>query len=76
MEVSALDIGRENFTSPSVLSEMSEVERRYWWNVFRSIVFLERFASHYFTVAVSGLLTSAAGLHITLATNHELPMKI
>ncbi|XPS96714.1 hypothetical protein M3J09_005973 [Ascochyta lentis] len=38
---SALSIGRQAFTSPSIGTDLSEDELRYWWHVFRSVVFLE-----------------------------------
>jgi hypothetical protein len=43
-EVSALQIGRKNFSSPSSVTELPPEKARYWWNIFRSVLFLERFA--------------------------------
>jgi hypothetical protein len=43
LQVSALEIGRQAFTSPSFAVGISHDKARYWWNVFRSVVFLERF---------------------------------
>ncbi|KAF2844327.1 hypothetical protein T440DRAFT_27074 [Plenodomus tracheiphilus IPT5] len=39
--LSALRIGRQTFTSPTFRAETSEDEVLYWWNVLRSIIFLE-----------------------------------
>ncbi|KAF2125851.1 hypothetical protein P153DRAFT_324148 [Dothidotthia symphoricarpi CBS 119687] len=39
--LSALDIGRQTFTSSSFIAETPEEKIRYWWYIFRSIVFLE-----------------------------------
>lgn len=39
--LSALHIGRQTFTSPTCRAETPEEEMRYWWNVYRSIIFLE-----------------------------------
>jgi len=42
--LAALNIGRQQFLSSSFLNNTTEDELRYWWNVFRSILFLERSA--------------------------------
>jgi len=39
--LAALNIGRQQFLSSSFLNNTTEDELRYWWNVFRSILFLE-----------------------------------
>ncbi|KAI0573665.1 hypothetical protein Alg130_09998 [Pyrenophora tritici-repentis] len=41
MEVAALNVGRQQFLSSSFLNNTTEDELRYWWNVFRSVLFLE-----------------------------------
>ncbi|KAL6706053.1 hypothetical protein ACN47E_006155 [Coniothyrium glycines] len=45
--LSALDIGRQKFSSSAFVAAKPGATLRYWWNVFRSIVFLESwFASN------------------------------
>ncbi|KAF2424432.1 hypothetical protein EJ08DRAFT_700788 [Tothia fuscella] len=37
----ALEIGRSLFTSPTLEGDMSGDKVRYWWNAFRTVIFLE-----------------------------------
>lgn len=59
--------------SPSFTAEIAEEKARHWWDVFRSVVFLERFA-YLISFRSCFLVTHIrlAGLHITPAMNHAL----
>ncbi|CAG5180806.1 uncharacterized protein ALTATR162_LOCUS9432 [Alternaria atra] len=40
-DVAALNLGRQQFISLSYLNNATEEQLQYWWNVFRSVLFLE-----------------------------------
>lgn len=42
LKAAALDIGRQKFASSPFVAGESDQDLRHWWNVFRSIIFLER----------------------------------
>jgi hypothetical protein len=63
--------------SPSFEADYPEDKARYWWNVFRSVVFLERWVQlipSRNSILIFNIFT--AGLRTILPTNHALRKKI
>ncbi|PVH91056.1 hypothetical protein DM02DRAFT_373240 [Periconia macrospinosa] len=75
--LSALSMGRQAFTITSFEVGESEEKVRYWRDVYRSVIFIERSVRSVF--CLSSFWTAnihSAGSHIIQAMNHESTSKI